>query len=91
MVVNDMNYSELVNQTVVNNSESLVGRYYFDSVKAGLYRVVESEHIFTEFNWYCGARFADKRHLIKSAVKATKKEYERFMNCPKTQYQKRKV
>jgi len=86
-----MNYSELVNQTVVSNADTLIGRFYFDGVKSGLYRVTDSEHVFTEFNWFCGARFADKRHLIKTSVRATKKEYERFMNCPRSQFQKIRI
>lgn len=74
-------YSEILNATVHSNSDTLVGRFYFDCIKNQVFKVVESQHVFTLLSTAFGCKFADKRHLILKAEKASKKESEFFFNC----------
>lgn len=85
------NYSDLINSTVANGLQSIEGRYYFDAVKSGLFQVIESDLVFVEFEYFNGARFNLFRHKISKCRKATKKEYNRFMNCTAKQWQGMKV
>lgn len=84
-------HSDITALTVANNLPSIVGRFYFDCVKSGLFQVVESQHVYTELEYAFGAKWPLKRHLITKSRKATKREYERFMQCGNKEWQQLKI
>ena len=82
------NYSEVINSTYRSFRSSITGFYYYDTVRDGVYKILESEHVFTDLDYSFGYRWPELRHKILKTKRMNKQFYDKYMTCPQSNFDK---
>ena len=79
-------HSDLINTTFSSHRNNLVGHFYFDCVKKAWFEIVESEFVYTAFEFAFGARWPTNHHRITKTIKCSVAKSKHLETCSKQEF-----